>query len=130
MKEYVNVVYDVFELNFFVLILCFRGEFDLKELVIYVEEEDWFVEEEVGDILFELYVSDMFEVFVEKFSLLEKEDFVKKVEEESLYVVNKGKFKVIVSKMMSEEDNELDDKVDEMIKLIDFVELVKLEEIM
>lgn len=121
MKEYVNVVYDVFELNFFVLILCFRGEFDLKELVIYVEE-DWFVEEEVGDILFELYVSDMFEVFVEKFSLLEKEDFVKKVEEESLYVVNKGKFKVIVSKMMSEEDNELDDKVDEMIKLIDFVE--------
>lgn len=129
MKEYVNVVYDVFELNFFVLILCFRGEFDLKELVIYVEE-DWFVEEEVGDILFELYVSDMFEVFVEKFSLLEKEDFVKKVEEESLYVVNKGKFKVIVSKMMSEEDNELDDKVDEMIKLIDFVELVKLEEIM
>lgn len=130
MKEYVNVVYDVFELNFFVLILCFRGEFDLKELVIYVEEEDWFVEEEVGDILFELYVSDMFEVFVERFSLLEKEDFVKKVEEESLYVVNKGKFKVIVSKMMSEEDNELDDKVDEMIKLIDFVELVKLEEIM
>lgn len=122
MKEYVNVVYDVFELNFFVLILCFRGEFDLKELVIYVEEEDWFVEEEVGDILFELYVSDMFEVFVERFSLLEKEDFVKKVEEESLYVVNKGKFKVIVSKMMSEEDNELDDKVDEMIKLIDFVE--------
>lgn len=129
MKEYVNVVYDVFELNFVVLILCFRGEFDLKELVIYVEE-DWFVEEEVGDILFELYVSDMFEVFVEKFSLLEKEDFVKKVEEESLYVVNKGKFKVIVSKMMSEVDNELDDKVDEMIKLIDFVELVKLEEIM
>lgn len=47
MEEYVNVVYDVFEFNYSVVILCFRGEFDLKELSFY-EGEDWFGEEDEG----------------------------------------------------------------------------------
>lgn len=53
----------------------------------------------------------------------------KKDEEESSYVVNKGKFKVTVSKTMSEEENhEPDDKVDETTRLTDPVAPVKPEE--
>lgn len=127
-KEYVNVVHDAFELNFAVSILRFRGELDLKELATHAEE-DWLAEEEVGDILPELHVSDTLEAPAEKPSSPEKEDPAKKAEEESSYVVNKGKFKVTVSKTMSEEDNEPDDKVDETTKLTDPVEPAKPEEI-
>lgn len=127
-KEYVNVVHDAFELNFAVSILRFRGELDLKELANHAEE-DWLAEEEVGDILPELHVSDTLEAPAEKPSSPEKEDPAKKAEEESSYVVNKGKFKVTVSKTMSEEDNEPDDKVDETTKLTDPVEPAKPEEI-
>ncbi|KAL9968356.1 hypothetical protein ACROYT_G026717 [Oculina patagonica] len=56
-EEYVNVVHDAFELDFGVAILRVRGEIDLNEWSVF-EGEDWLAEEEEGEVLSDVDLSE------------------------------------------------------------------------